>query len=125
MNLRDERIQELTDLIAARMPPRKIDVAPAPAPFPSHLLRRFDWWEANAGLPTVEPTERARSLLRIAMIAARPGWAVAVAKALHGYGVANADQLSDDCVQDLLERMEDLELRAQTCCDDDDALPAR
>jgi len=122
INLRDERIQELTDLIAARMPPRRIEIA-----LPEH--RRFEWFAANSEsleAITLDQSAPARAVREIGRIAARYPWgAEAIRRAMDRHAVVAAEDLGDTAIQDLLHEMRALDECAQCACDLDELPPAR
>lgn len=81
--------------------------------------RAFAWHSFNAGDQVVEQSTRARALRRIATIALYRGWSIEVTKALDRHNVPLADDLPDAAVEDLLARMENFALAADTGCDPD------
>lgn len=126
MNLREERIQELTDLIAARMPPRKISFTATTTPT---LLPAYDWFSANAlALEPVilDQTAKARCIRKIMDLASRYPWGrVVVQRAMDIAGAVTTSEMSEGALDDLLGDLNLLHDRAQCVCDPDDAPPAR
>lgn len=122
INLREERIQELTDLIAARMPPRRIELA-APPP------ERFEWYAANC--EALEPikldqTPTARAVREIGRLAARYPWgAEVIRRAMDRQAVATPEELTADAIYELRDELRKLDQCAQFACDLDDLPPAR
>lgn len=112
MNLREERIEELTHLIAARIPPRKIELAAPTA-------------GVETPLPAIEQSPRAKAIRRISEIVSMRGWLIAVTRELDANNASHISDLSDAAVFKLRDRMEYFEDCAQTCSDPEDALPAR
>jgi|SRR6185369_14230358 len=114
LNLREERIQQLTDLIAANMPPRKIEVDPQQCRPPP--AKPF---------PEIEQTERARALRRISEIIHSRQWHSEIVRTLDRHKASYVDDLPDDAIFTLRDRMEYYEECVQCACDPDDAPPAR
>lgn len=79
----------------------------------------------DAWMPEIAQTPRARALRRVQEIAQQRGWQVEVIRALDRNEVTHIDDLSDAAVFALRDRMEYYEDCVQTCCDPDDAPPAR
>ena len=88
--------------------------------------RAFELYEFNVSLPAVDTSPRARALRTVARIVSWYAWAgPEVARQLDRCGVAAVDDLDDDQVGDLLDRMRQLEDCAQEGLDPPDAPAAR
>lgn len=81
--------------------------------------------EAAATLPVVLQTPRARAIRRISEIVLSRQWHLEVVRTLDNYKVSYVDDLPDDGVFKLRDRMEYFEDCVQCACDPDDAPPAR
>jgi hypothetical protein len=81
--------------------------------------------EAAATLPVLEQSPKARAIRRIAEIVNFHGWQIEVTRALDRHAASYVDDLPQDAVLALRDRMEHLEECAQYGCDPEDALPAR
>jgi hypothetical protein len=79
----------------------------------------------DSWMPKIAQTGRARALRRIQEIAQSRGWQLEVLRALDRHEVTHIDDLEDEAVFQLRDRMEYFEDCVQTCCDPDDAPPAR
>lgn len=125
MSLREERIQELTDLIAAQMPPRTIQFTPTPTP----QANAFAWYAANADAlaPVVlDQSPRARTWRAIQRIAARYPWGdYVITRAFDRFMAGSDADLSNEQMTELLGEMQHYDDRAKYACDDDEAPPAR
>jgi hypothetical protein len=73
----------------------------------------------------LEQTPRARAIRRIEEIAESRGWQREVTRTLDRHEAAYLCDLEDEVVLALRDRMEYFEDCVQTCCDPDDAPPAR
>jgi len=76
-------------------------------------------------LPMLIQSPRARAVRRISEIANSRGWQIEVARVLDRYHASYVDDLTDDAVIALRDRMEYFEECVQCACDPDDAPPAR
>jgi hypothetical protein len=76
-------------------------------------------------LPAVLQSPRARAVRRIAEIANNRGWQIEVTRTLDAGRANYVDDLSDDAVFRLRDRMEYFEDCVQHGCDIEDAPPAR
>ena len=81
--------------------------------------------EIAGHLPVLDRSPRARNIRRIAEISQSRGWQLEVVRALDRHDVSYIEDLSDEAIASLRDRMEYLEDCVQTCCDPDDAPPAR
>ena len=79
----------------------------------------------DSWMPQIAQTPRARALRRVQEIAQQRGWQLEVLRALDRNEASHIDDLQDHAVFALRDRMEYLEDCVQTCCDPDDAPPAR
>lgn len=77
------------------------------------------------GLPVLDTSPRARAIRRIAEIANGRGWQLEVTRTLDRHAASYMDDLPEDAVIALRDRMEYFEDCVQTACDPDDAPPAR
>ncbi|MCQ4165114.1 hypothetical protein [Tahibacter harae] len=93
-----------------------IELASAMPPAPAREEQDF---------PRLDQSPRARALRRISEIVKTRGWEAAVTRALDQHGATCVADLSDEAVYQLRDRVERYEDCAETCCDPDDALPAR
>lgn len=87
--------------------------------------RAFDWNSQLLAPAPLEQTPRARRIREINRIAMKYTWGSEIERALDEAGAASLAALSDDQVEQLVERMRMLVDRAMTGCDAADALPAR
>ncbi len=81
--------------------------------------------QAALGLPVLNVSRRARAIRRIAEIANSRGWQLEITRTLDRHEAAYVDDLPEDAVLALRDRMEYFEDCVQTACDPDDAPPAR
>jgi predicted nucleic acid-binding Zn ribbon protein len=81
--------------------------------------------QQESPFPAVLQTQRARHIRRIAEIANGRGWQIEVTRTLDIHQACYVDDLPDDALTTLKERMEHLEECVQCGCDPDDAPPAR
>jgi hypothetical protein len=79
----------------------------------------------TADLPVVIQSPRARAIRRIAEISNSRGWQIEITRALDRHAASYVDDLPDNVVIALRDRMEYLEECVQCACDPDDAPPAR
>lgn len=79
----------------------------------------------NEGLPGAHQSRRSRAIRRISEIVNGRGWQIEVLRALDRHGASYVSDLPDEAVDTLCARLEYFEDCVQTCCDPDDAPPAR
>ena len=91
----------------------------------SQARRAFELYEFNAGMVPLEQTPRARAEREILRIAWTYGWQPAVSRYLDAQAAPSLSALTDDQVEQLLERMQRYLDCAMTAGDFDEALPAR
>lgn len=105
------QLKTLAIEIAAILPPCPPDPTDSPLP--------------PGALPIVIQSPRARAIRRIAEIANARGWQLEITRVLDRHKASYIDDLADDAVMALLNRMEYFEDCVQCACDPDDAPPAR
>lgn len=81
--------------------------------------------EGDCWMAPVDQSPRARALRRVQEIVTMRGWQVEVTRTLDRNEVSHVDDLPEEAVFALRDRMEYFEDCVQTCCDPDDAPPAR
>lgn len=81
--------------------------------------------DAAASLPAVLQSPRARAIRRISEIVLTRQWHSEVVRTLDTHHVSYVDDLPDEAVFTLRDRMEYYEDCVQCACDPDDAPPAR
>jgi hypothetical protein len=92
----------------------------------SKARRDFALYDFNAApAPLLEQTPRARAEREIGRIASWYGWGAEVARALDRAGAASLAGLGDQEIEQLLDRMRQLENCAQEGLDSPDMPPAR
>lgn len=101
------------------------DARPAETP-ESKARREFALYDFNAApAPVLEQTPRARAEREIGRIATWYGWAPEIARALDRAGAVSLAGLEEHQVEQLLDRMRQLEDCAQSGLDGPDTPPAR
>lgn len=103
-----------------------MDKNPSPPTTENLALQAFTLYEFNSVKPYIaEQTPRARALREIMRIANWYGWANEVDRALDSAGAMTALSLSDDQIEALLARMNQMEDCVQNATDCPDGPPAR
>jgi hypothetical protein len=98
--------------IASILPPCQPEPSESPAP-------------SGAALPAVIQSARARAIRRISEIVLSRQWHSEIVRTLDRHQVSYVDDLPDEAVYELRDRMEYYEDCVQCACDPDDAPPAR
>lgn len=93
-----------------------IELAASVPPLPPATERHFE---------AVVQSPRARALRRVTEITTARGWQLEVTRTLDRHHVSFVEDLSDEAVLALRDRLEYFEDCLQCACDPDDAPPAR
>jgi len=116
-----EKVARLRQLMSEAVP-RK----PEPSALEAQVFRQFRLYEVNCPTPVlVSQSPRARAEREIERIANWYGWSGEVLRALDSCGAHCIEEIGDDAIDALLERMQRLERCVQEGLDPPDSPPAR